>query len=445
MTEQSEIIPGPPETVGKYVIDGVLGQGAMGVVYSGRDPDIDREVAIKTVHSYLIDDDGRSEWLERFAREARAAGRVLHPNLVTVFDYLQQDGAPFLVMENVKAVTLEDRLRTSPWPDLAEVHDIAHQILKGLKAIHAEGIVHRDLKPANVMVTEDGVVKLADFGVARLSSVETTGAGMIGTPSYMSPEQFLGGAIDQRADLFACGVLLYIMITGRKPYPSLDLNELMATVQQGNAKPPLEIVPGIPVALNDLILKALEPDPDQRFPDASAMREALSDALSAQNAGLKTDSTRVKSLDANRHSAIATMLEKISLGTLAQIEKTLIGKLGPMGRVIAQRAAAGSSTTEQMVDRILLEVTDAGDRAPLRDALMKALSGSATSPVLLDRTHQALCDLLKPHLGPIAPILVKRHAKGAGSIEDLVESLCNEIGDAGERSAFQNHSRKLIE
>ncbi|MEM6423042.1 MAG: serine/threonine-protein kinase, partial [Pseudomonadota bacterium] len=212
------IKPGARKHVGKYRIDGVLGEGAMGVVYAGHDPGIDREVAIKTVHRHLIEAAGGEEWLERFAREAKTAGRVLHPNLVTIFDFLEDDGVPYLVMEKVRSITLEDRLRAPESLTLPEVHRILAQILGGLGCIHKAGIVHRDLKPANVMLAEDDGVKLTDFGIARLTAMDRTGAAMVGTPSYMAPEQFSGGDVDARADIYACGVLLYELLTGRKPF-----------------------------------------------------------------------------------------------------------------------------------------------------------------------------------------------------------------------------------
>ncbi|MEO0388281.1 MAG: serine/threonine-protein kinase [Pseudomonadota bacterium] len=134
----------PPGRIGKYRIDGLLGQGAMGVVYLGHDPDIDRPVAIKTVHAHLIGEADRDGWLARFAREAKAAGRCLHANLVTIFDYLQEDGAPYIVMERIESRTLEDRIKTGPALQLSEIRSIFSQLLQGLEAIHSAGIIHRD-------------------------------------------------------------------------------------------------------------------------------------------------------------------------------------------------------------------------------------------------------------------------------------------------------------
>ena len=178
---------GRPEQIGKYRIDSVLGEGAMGVVYRAHDPGIDRAVAIKTVHTHLISAEERESWLDRFAREAKAAGRCMHPNLVTVFDYLIERETPYLVMEFVDAETLGDRLSRGPLPTIAEIDALMAQILAGLGAIHGAGIVHRDVKPANIMLLPDGRVKIADFGVARVESLGATMGGMIGTPSYMSP------------------------------------------------------------------------------------------------------------------------------------------------------------------------------------------------------------------------------------------------------------------
>lgn len=445
MTERGQQTAAP-QMVGKYQIDGVLGQGAMGVVYAGHDPDIDRQVAIKTVHGHLINAEGSDDWLDRFAREARAAGRVLHPNLVTVFDYLQQDGAPYLVMERIAADTLEARLRAGPPPAIGEVHDILRQMLSGLAAIHAQGIVHRDLKPANVMLTADGHVKLADFGVARITTLEATVAGMIGTPSYMAPEQFAGRSIDARADIFACGVLLYLMVTGKKPYAEKDLTALMAAVQAGNATAPNALVSNIPDPLNDLILKAMAPDPADRFQDAASMSEALASALPRDLASVQPDFTVVVAKDPVAPSAAKTMVEKISPDTLSEVSRILTEKLGPMGKVIAKRAAQDCTSTDTMVEAALRELGGYADKDALKRDLRAALDAPqpATSAGVQSQAQTALSDLLKPHLGPITPVLVKRHAARATNLPDLVQRLGNEISDPVERDRFLMASKPIM-
>ena len=438
MNDRTVIVGASPRAIGKYRIDRVLGQGDMGVVYAGHDPDIDREVAIKTVHAHLIDASERDGWLERFAREAKAAGRVLHPNLVTIFDYLQQDGAPFLVMEKLAAVTLDEWMRAHPAPELQEVHSILGQMLLGLDCIHSAGIVHRDLKPANVMVTRDAVVKLTDFGVARMTAMEATSAGMIGTPSYMAPEQFMGGEVDRRADIFACGVLLYMLITGQRPFPARDLGQLMAAVHAGDVRYPAEFAPHIPPALNDLTLKALRPDPADRFQDARAMRLALAEVLPRGELAAAPEIGAAPRPETGADPMSATMLEQISPQTLAKIEQCLISKMGPIGRIVARRAASSCSTTESMVEYALSELSDGGEKDILRKSINEALASNSgiRGSRVSDETIQSLTDLLRPVLGPIAPVLVKNHAAKASSAAVLIEGLSGEIKDQTERSGF---------
>ena len=439
MNDLTILAPGGHECIGKYRVDGILGQGAMGVVYDGHDPDIERPVAIKTVHRHLIDAAGSEEWLERFAREAKAAGRVLHPNLVTVFDYLQEDRVPYLVMEKVNSITLEDRMGAAQALGLDEIHSILAQILKGLACIHAAGIVHRDLKPANVMLTEDGTVKLTDFGIARMTAMGETGAGMIGTPSYMAPEQFTGGAVDARADIYACGVLLYELITGRRPYRGGGVEALLEAVQDGGAIPPSEIVPAISEALDRVVLKAMSVDPADRFADAPALQTALADALPTADYTRLADATVLARPKRQSASAAGnTMLHRMSSRTLLEVERHLIEKIGPMGRVITRRVAASCTTVEDMIRAILGELSEADEHQDVHDSILRLLAANAgpSAAGLPDEDLQRVAELLKPHLGPIAPVLAKRQAAKATSMDELIRQLSESLDDPVERQAF---------
>ncbi|MBR9893128.1 serine/threonine protein kinase [bacterium] len=439
MSDATVIVPGGGRRmVGKYRIDGVLGEGAMGVVYAGQDPDIDRPVAIKTIHQHLIGSEGSQDWLDRFGREARAAGRVQHANLVTVFDFLQQDGLPYLVMERVRSVTLEDRLTEGTRLPLEEIHAIFAQILAGLSGIHAAGIVHRDLKPANVMLTDDGTVKLTDFGIARLTAMEATSAGMVGTPSYMAPEQLTGAEVDARADIYACGVVLYELLTGRKPYKGGGVEALFAAVRSGQAPRPGELVESLPAEVDHVVMTAMHVDPEKRYASAEGMRAALAAILpAADRTGLIEATPSARAPDA---TLTETMLTRMSGGTLARLEQHLTGSLGPMGRVIARRAAAKAATTEQLIAAVLAEFEDEAERMTLRRAIESALSqdatGLGTAPGLPDAALTRLTDLLKPHLGPIAPVLVRKSARKAASLEALAQTLSEAISDPDERALF---------
>src|SRR5689334_10777083 len=223
-----------PRRVGKYRIDHVIGRGAIGIVYKGYDEQIDRPLAIKTLRREILEDlDDRSELLKRFAAEARSAGRCLHPNIVTVFDLVEQDRAPYIVMEFVDAGTLENVIRANRLLPVRQVGEIMAQLLFALDHAHSKGVIHRDIKPANILCPSAASIKVADFGVARLDALNITqpgDLGMIGTPNYMAPERFLGRPADVRADLFSAGVVLFQLLTGTKPFVAVDLQELTRKV-----------------------------------------------------------------------------------------------------------------------------------------------------------------------------------------------------------------------
>ncbi len=256
----------------RYRLEAPLGQGAMGVVYRARDQLLDREVAVKRIAPQLLNDAGR----ERFLREARSAARLGHPNIVTLHDAGEAEGGAFLVMELVEGRTLRELLPLPP----ARVLDVASQLCCALEHAHARGIVHRDLKPENVVVLEAGsgaTVKLMDFGLACIQDVSrlTTEGLVVGTLAYLAPEQALGEPIDGRADLYALGVVLYELCTGQTPFRGGSPQALLAQHLKAAPVPPRTLATGIPPALDALILKLLAKRPDDRFPDAGAVRRAL--------------------------------------------------------------------------------------------------------------------------------------------------------------------------
>jgi eukaryotic-like serine/threonine-protein kinase len=450
MADETVIVPEKAQRfIGKYRIDGTLGEGAMGVVYAGQDPDIDRPVAIKTIHQHLIKAAGSEDWLARFAREARAAGRVLHPNLVTIFEYLQLDGVPYLVMERVRSITLEDRRNGAEHLPLEEVHAIMSQLLAGLGCIHAAGIVHRDLKPANVMLTEDGTVKLTDFGIARLTAMDATGAGMVGTPSYMAPEQLMGAEVDARADIYAGGVVLYELLTGRKPYKGGGVEALFEAVRNGRFTPPSQIVPSIPASIDEIVFKAMSVEPERRFAHAGEMREALERALpKADRTGLIDVVAMPASAMRREGSLSGTMIERMNAQTLGKVEQFLTKSIGPMGRIIARRAAGSAKTVEQMIETVLQEFPDEAERRDMRVAMQHALADAPGSPLpaggIAEETLLRVADLMKSHVGPMANILVRRTAREAATAEDLVRQVAGHISDAREREQFLTAAKKVL-
>lgn len=443
MDEKTVLAPEGPRFVGKYLIESTLGEGAMGVVYSGMDPDIQRPVAIKTIHAHLMQTPDSAELLERFAREARAAGRVLHPNLVTIFDFLLEGGMPYLVMERVQSVTLKDHCTGHSRLSLRDIHRILSQMLAGLSAIHAAGIVHRDMKPANVMLTEDGTVKLTDFGIARLTSMDATSVGMIGTPAYMAPEQMMGGTVDARADIYATGVMLYELLTGRKPYPGGGVEAMFQAIHNSTVTPPSALVPALPGALDAIVMRALQIDPTARFATAQEMQVAVDAALSDADHSTMIEVTAAPGIDS---TGADTMLSRISVDTMRRVERHLTTSMGPMGRVIARRVAATARNAEEMIDAVLQNVPNTDERTALRRVIERALHDDGASQVhaLSDGTLRQLADLLTPYLGPIAPVLVKRHAATATTPADLASILADLIANPPERQQFLADTRRVV-
>ncbi len=432
----------PPKTIGKYLVDSVLGQGAMGVVYKGHDPDIDRVVAIKTLHTHLMDADERASWLERFAREAKAAGRVLHGNLVTVFDYLEQDNRPYLVMEYIESETVEDRIKRRPLPNLQEVGSIMTQMLAGLDAIHTAGIVHRDIKPANVLLLANGSVKLADFGVARVESLGATQGGMIGTPDYMSPEQFLGQQAGHRADIFSAGVIMFELLTARKPFESASLGELTQKVLSGQALDLRTLAPGLPEGLYRLSAQTLATDPAERTPDARTFANAIHEALRGVDRATLDDTERtvVMAPAAPAADLSQTMAAQLPKSALTRIEDLLTTQIGPIAKVLVKRVSASTTDTGQLINQLAAELGPE-HREAFKAAVQAHLGqtgGNITGagPMLTDELLEALTRELTPHIGPIARILIRKTAKTCRTRAELCAALSQHIDDATARAAF---------
>ena len=270
------------EALGKYLIKRPLGRGATGVVYEGWDPIIARRVAIKTVRLPDASDPETAEALARFRREAQAAGGLIHPNIVSVFDYGETGEIAFIVMEFVDGPPLKTLLDRHERFELAHIVRIMQDLLAGLQFSHERGVVHRDIKPANVMLTSAGQAKIADFGIARIESSAMTQAGtVLGTPAYMSPEQLMGQVVDARSDIYSAGVLLYQLLTGERPFDG-SLSAIMHKAL--NTEPPLpsQLSVTCPPAFDAVVRRAMAKRPEQRYPSAAAFAEALRDAVSGR-------------------------------------------------------------------------------------------------------------------------------------------------------------------
>jgi serine/threonine-protein kinase len=270
--------------LGKYELRNVLGKGAMGTVYEGFDPIIARQVAIKTVRLPDAEDHEAQEELARFKREAQAAGRLSHPNIVGVFDYGETPELAYIVMEYVNGTTLKHVVDKKERFELNEIVRIMESLMAGLQYSHDRGVVHRDIKPANVMLTKSGEVKIADFGIARIESSSMTQAGtMLGTPSYMSPEQFMGQTVDARTDLYSSGVMLYQLLTGEKPFEG-GLTAIMHKVLNTEPPPPSALSVTVPHSFDMVVQKAMAKRPEDRFASANDFAKAVRDAFEGRGA-----------------------------------------------------------------------------------------------------------------------------------------------------------------
>ena len=264
-----------PARIGRYRILGLLGRGAMGVVYRARDEGLDREVAVKVMA--LTDES--PEGHERFLREARSAARLQHPNIVTVYELGEHQGAPFMAMELMEGVDLQRALALQPRPDPRVALPIVMQVLAGLGLAHEHGVVHRDVKPSNVFLPRGRPVKVMDFGVARIAGGTTAAGVVVGTPNYMSPEQVRTGLVDGRSDLFSVGLILYELLAGEKAYQADNVVSLLYKIAH-EEPPALALAPGAPWdRLRQVVARALAREPEDRYPDARAMAAELGRAL----------------------------------------------------------------------------------------------------------------------------------------------------------------------
>jgi serine/threonine protein kinase len=264
-----------PPHIGRYRVLGLLGQGAMGVVYRGRDEALERDVALKVMSLGQADADARG----RFQREAKAAGRLQHPNIITIYELGEHQGSPFMALELLEGVDLQRAIEAGIRPDPKVTLPIVLQLLAGLGHAHENGIVHRDVKPSNIFLPRGRPAKIMDFGVARLAGGATAAGMVVGTPNYMSPEQVQARNVDGRSDLFSAGLILYELVTGEKAYQADTVVALLFKIVQED--PNLDLIPegGPWERLRQVLARSVAKQPDDRYPDAPAMAADLAAAL----------------------------------------------------------------------------------------------------------------------------------------------------------------------
>ncbi len=471
-----------PPQIGKYRIVSVLGEGAMGVVYRAHDPSIDREVAIKTIRKQMLADEATATMMmDRFRREAVAAGRLSHPGIVAVYDYGDADDAAFIVMELAPGVSLSEHVEQRGWLTLPEVGGLMTQVLEALGYAHSRGVVHRDIKPANLLVSPFGYVKISDFGIARIESSSLTHTGvMLGTPAYMAPEQFIGSAIDHRVDLFACGVMLYELLTGARPFDGETIQALAYQVVHTPHVPPTQRNPSLPPQLDAILATALAKNPDARYSSAAELARGLAMGLGSMRApgmsstDLASEGARQPAPPAQappptmQPASVPSAL--LSTEVMRKLEGVLAGVLGPLAGGMVRRCAARATDVNAFVEALCLNAPTPEDRARIEQVTRATLAQEArasrisspdasvasgmrpslpsvpsagtpssqpSNPGLVppEDVARVTAELAK-NVGPIARVLVKKALPRATDLRSLCLLVANEIEQEPARARF---------
>jgi tRNA A-37 threonylcarbamoyl transferase component Bud32 len=446
-----------PERLGKYQITEVLGEGAMGVVYKGFDPDIKRTVALKTIRRQFGDRAEGQMAAARFRNEAQAAGRLTHPGIVAVYDFGEDDSVAFIAMEFVEGHTLAHYLTSRVRFTDEDIPGVITQVLDALDHAHEQGVWHRDIKPANIIMAKNGKLKVADFGIARIEDAGLTQANvMIGTPTYMAPEQFLGGQMDRRVDIYGTGVLLYLLLTGRPPFMGSQ-EALMYKVVHEPPLPPSQLE-GVnrPRFYDSIIERALAKDPKQRYATAAEFKAAIQRGVGEPFDTTVWERTLIGAADqlrappapgAGSRSGAAAPTGSGSWSqapthwdqsVLQAAEASLARHVGPLAGVLVRRAARECADLPTLYAKLAEQVTNpqarnaflehathvttiktqggtvlggSGTRATgTSAATAMGSSGNRGGPPLSDALLEAATRVLAQHVGPIAKVMVKKAA-----------------------------------
>lgn len=460
-----------PQRLGKYPVTGILGKGAMGIVYRGYDPVIKRPVAIKTIRRELIDEDDRAESLAgRFRKEAQAAGALNHPGIVAIYEYGEDANHAFIAMEYVEGNSLREYLARGAKFDERDIVSIMAQLLEALDFAHQRTVWHRDVKPANIIIMGNGRIKLADFGIARIEASDRTLANVImGTPGYIAPEHYLGQATDHRIDIFSAGVLFYVLLAGQAPFRGRP-EAIMHDVCYHDPPRPSEADPERRWPKYDAIVaKAIAKAPGERFASAGEFRAALlgeyarpvSETIS-ESTIIRTPIKPVGGGDSTRPSHKSGGSASSSTGSplppgweaqvLAGIEIELARFVGPVAKVLVRRAARDHKNTVDLVAAVAPSI----DRAEDRDKFVRRLTGglSANTRSLADPPNSALHDsgpsgptmsdedleratrLLIGYIGPIAKVVARRAAGPNVSRREFFNRLAQSLDSEAQRERF---------
>lgn len=307
--------------IGKYEILSILGKGAMGIVYRALDPDIDRQVAIKTIRFDLDSEEtDNEEIMQRFMREAQAAGKLTHPNIITIFDVGREEDLTYIVMQYIEGPSLQRLIAQGEKFSVQEITKLMEQVCSALDYAHQHGIVHRDIKPGNVLLDNNRKPYICDFGVARVDTSTLTQSGTaVGTPSYMSPEQVMGKKIDKRSDIFSIGCILYEFLTGRRPFEAESITTVIYKII--NEEPPSisEVKKGLPAGFEKIISKALAKDPNDRYQNCKQFADDLRNLDKLSDKTIAVTVTRETAIPEQKEEEVEVVEEEKKKGKLGLI------------------------------------------------------------------------------------------------------------------------------
>lgn len=436
-----------PERIGRFRLQSMLGRGAMGVVYRGHDEEIDRLVAIKLIRADLLDTEERENYLRRFRNEAKIAGRCVHANIVGLYDFALHEGNPYLVMEYVNGVGLQQAIPRGTRRAPAEVLHIALQVLDALHYAHERGIVHRDIKPANILLTPQTSLKITDFGISRLTSMELTATPLvIGTPSYMSPEQCYCTELDGRSDLFSLGCVLYELLAGERPFVGTNYADTIYGIVHKPHAPLSSVVDGLPEGLSKAIDRALMKNADDRYADAAEFARALSEIVHASGAvpalvpTVAAEAVWPEAVTTPaREETVSGTLERPSLIAVTKPEtadpdRVLLRFVGevPVGQekesVPSNEAVAGPAVEQASAI--------AAEPAVARTGTVARTGAVAAHPEEHQAELQRITRCLAEIMGPIAPRLVWRAEMTSSTYEAIVQRCAGYVRHGNERARF---------
>lgn len=447
----------PPQSIGKYKIESMVGHGAMGIVYRAFDPTIERFVAIKVLHQHLLEGEEGTAFEQRFIQEAKAAARCFHPNIVTVFDFGVQATTPFIVMEYVDGIELKDQMQQGQAFSLVAALDIVIQILEALTYAHDKGVVHRDIKPANIMLMENGRIKVSDFGVARVCNSDLTSTGMmVGTPNYMSPEGLHGNVVDNRSDLYSVGILLFELLTGERPYKGLDFVEAMQPLEASKLLDTMSRA-----ALMPILQKALQAKPELRYQDALEFLNSLIDVLSHscndQGTVIYQPAQVVRMSKSPELSGVGPLHSDV----LSSLESSLVQYVGPAAKMLVKKYSKQAISLNELAANLAQQIPNEKERSAfvrslevsglyeismLRESESKSVIAHKNTTSTLKESNQTF--VLTPEkiqmitrelaffIGPLASRLVRQVFKKSLNLDDFYARLAKFIPGESERDVF---------